>query len=303
MTEKFCFKISKGDTYKIFPIMEDKDEFILITELASKSTLNIYRINVDDSKYTSNIQPTQSIFIPNLYNKHRFFTDESCVTCKNKFLVFSFEGCLIYVDISKNKILVNYYLNVQNNLKYFINPTNIVSNRLKYVTSLEKTDDMLALNNLNNLICVSFDSVTNQIKLLLNEKLNFESFKINGNILIAFDKLNNCVTAYSLDKRFFLQKYLVFISLKDDVLETYGLSQDSKYIYVIVNSCILNFYRVENNELIANVKLYSPVLDIFCTNEYVAMSMLDKKIISLIIVDPKIKNSSQKLANLKSRFE
>lgn len=234
-----------------------------------------------------------------------------CITNKNNILVVSLDCEVVFTDLNSKSILAQHDINHQNNaktLKYFLTPTNLALNKLtNLMNASNESDDLVALGNLNNLVFISYDYLKNKIKLYDSydtSTSHYESFVITQNYLVAYDKLNEQLNGFCLNNvnanPFKVQS--LTISISGSILETYGLSSDCKYVYLVVNRNILKFYRWSDNNKIAETKLYNKPTHIACTDEYMALAMQDRKIISFLIVDPLVPNSSEKIKKLDSRY-
>ena len=162
------------------------------------------------------------------------------------------------------------------------------------------------MGNLNNLVFVSYDLKLNQVRLFKSqqEKHSFESFVVGKTgLLLAYDRQHSELVGFNLNDKNPLERIHFRISFDKDLIPTFNLSSDSKYVYLIENQFTLKFYRVSDAKKIASTHLYCHVKSITCSDEYISLCMQDKRVISLLIVDPLIPNSSAKIKQLESRLK
>ena len=142
----------------------------------------------------------------------------------------------------------------------------------------------------------------NQIKMFTTEeKHSFKSFVVGKSFLLGCDQLHSELIGYDLNDKNPFERIHFKISFQNDLLQTYNLSSDSRYVYLIEWRSNLKFYRVSDNKKIAETHLYCLAKSVTCSDEYICACMQDKRIISLMIVDPLIPDSSAKIRQLESR--
>ena len=90
-------------------------------------------------------------------------------------------------------------------------------------------------------------------------------------------------------------------TLETKLLDLYGLSLNSKYFYIIENKKFLKLFRTSDFKNIGEMVLYYFCDLAICSNDYLSISLQDKKVISFLIVDPKAPDNLKKIKQLKSR--
>jgi len=255
-------------------------------------------------------------------NKNESLLDNSCLTYENKLLVL-FVGCeLIFIRITNAEIVFTKSFNqFEINLEYFISPTNLIINKLLNLTPIKGTDNLIAINNLNELLLLNFDmSHANKLRLIRssvstqasNHAANFESFKLSGNILLAFDRLNKLLIGFDIKLVMQANSFsqcMFKIKLKDNLSQDfsliyldYGLSPNSEYCYAILNKKLLRLYRAkEQSQMIGEMPLYGEANCALCTDEFVALGMQDNRVCSYLIADPNDTEAYEKIQQLESR--
>ena len=212
---------------------------------------------------------------------------------------------IIFIDSKSNQILLESNIENKNNnsRKYFLTPTNLTLNRLLDLTPVDNTDNVVALGNMNNLVLIAYDFNSNRIKIFTSEeeKHKFKSFVIGGDFLLGCDLLHSELIGYDLNDKNPLDKIHFKIGFNKDLLRTFGLNSNSKYVYLIEKQSTLKFYRVNDGKKIAETHLYCLARSVICSDEYICLCMQDKRIISFLIVDPLIPNSAAKIKQLESR--
>ena len=238
------------------------------------------------------------------------WTDGCRITSHAQMIVLCIESHLIFISIDSKKIVVNHDISLETStLQYFLSPTNPASTTLLKFETIRESDDLIAINNLNKLVYIRHDKASNVIKLISLDRDDFccKSFQIKQNYLLAHEANANQLVAYNLDsfKKENKQncfRYTAFrIEFKDEDLFQYGMSEDCKYVYALVNIKILRLYRVKDTELIAEFPLYSKPGQILCSSEFVAVTMADRKVISFLICDPLRKDNVERINRLERK--
>jgi hypothetical protein len=233
------------------------------------------------------------------------------VTNKNSILVVSLNNEILFADLNSKNILLQFNIDHQNNtntLKYFLTPTNLAFNKLNNIMNASNgSDDLIGLGNLNNLVFINYEYSKNKVKMYDSNEVNtnqYESFAIINETLIAYNKLDGQLNGFLLkDVNTNPFKELCFtIAINESVMVTYGLSSDCKYVYLVVDRNTLQFYRWSDNNKIAETKIYNKPTSVACSDEYLALAMQDRRIISFLIVDPLVPNSNDKIKRLESRL-
>ena len=172
---------------------------------------------------------------------------------------------------------------------------------------------MLLNQNLNNLNMITYNLEANKFRSSSNDWQTFESFEIEKNLIVAFDKTKNILFGYNVEEIMSgkaenivnpFKSQLFKIELMEDELKRFGLSSDCKYLHLVVNEKLLKFYRLDDMNLIGEMLLYSSPIQMLCSEEYICMSMVDQRIISFLICD-KInpEHALDKIKSLPSRYK
>jgi hypothetical protein len=312
-------KVPKEDKHKLLQSDSNEMNFILLTESTDKPHLNYYQINHSKLKGKKQIDlklEKQEVNFKNiLIRKDKSLLENTCVSVKNK-LGFLFYDCFLYViNFDKAEIIIREDIGlVQISIDYFLSPTNIASNNLKMLTLIQNMDAIIATDNLKHLVIYNFKSETTNklyksvISNNKNEPVEIESFKINSNIMILYEKNEHKLSVVNMSllfKKFQIESKNVFLEItlkKDSQIGDYGLSQDNKYAFFIEDKKTLRVFNIEKKREIMDTTLYSGIYAIECNGEYITMSMQDKRIIAYYINDPSRPNSYELIKKFSSRF-
>ena len=304
------FKVDRGISLRYF---KSKENELLILKQKTKS-IQVYKINLNQRQKSSQdlpLEPNGRIdFSQFVFSPLDLFQTIS-LTNKNNILTVCLNNEIIFADLNSKSILMQLSIDSQNNaktLKYFLTPTNLALSKFNNIMNASnESDDLIALGNLDNLVFINYDYSKNKVRFHDSNAVNtnqYESFAIIHNTLIAYNKLDNQLNGFYLkDANTNPFKEQCFtISLNESTMESYGLSSDCKYVYLVIDRNTLQFYRWSDNNIIAETKVYSKPTSIACTDEYLALAMQDRKIISFLIVDPLVPNSNDKIKKLESRL-
>jgi hypothetical protein len=189
-----------------------------------------------------------------------------------------------------------------NSRNYFLSPTNLFLNNIFNLNACINSDNIIGQGNLKNILFISYNNNSNKIRIqTTNSRQSFDSYVLNKNILLAYDMNNEQLIGYNLNELKPFNKIEFQINIDKSLIQTFGLSQDCKYVYIIEKRTTLKFYRLIDCKKIAETLLYSLVRDVTCSDEFISLSMQDKRVISFLIVDPLVPNSSDKIKSLESR--
>jgi hypothetical protein len=193
------------------------------------------------------------------------------------------------------------------NVEYFLSPTNVSVNSFHSLTPISHTDSFVMLDNLDNLHLVAYDLNKNEIKSSKTNKLQVDSFAVNKNLLLAYDKKKFRLVCFNvLALRWFeLVNFSIELS-KQEELNQFGFSLDNKYVFSVHDKKIFRLYRIEETraEQIAELFLYAQVTRVLCTSDFVSFSMRDRKVVSYLINDKQnAAKTTQRLKDLSKWYE
>ena len=226
-------------------------------------------------------------------------------------------------------------MSVNNELMVIDPKTGAILQKKSFVSESQSTDQLTTVNKLTSLKCFEVSciiaAVKNTEELVLIEyftvdnklsvstssstsaKYSSDILEINnhmqagkdlGKLILAHEKTANQLILYDADifKTSSAKSVKSKVAINDSELNAAGFSTDSSYIYTIEDSKVLKFYSVKKNmSLIAQFRLYSIPICCHCTSDYVSVSMQDRRIISLLIADPDVPGSVEKIGELESR--
>jgi hypothetical protein len=234
------------------------------------------------------------------------------LTNKNQYLVLFMLSHLILVDIrNKNQIICDKSLiDQRQSMEFFLSPVYLNSNVFLTIKQIQKSDNMIALNSLNNIVLIKYDHKLEQITTFRSPSLfYFESFVIESNLLITLDKSSSSIMGYDLNDLSFsnesFNEFTFSIKVNNQFkIKHYGITPNCEYFYLIEKVKTLKLYRWSNEpQLIGKVILYCEVDAIISSNNYITMAMKDMRILSFLIGDPLNSEWREKVKKLESRSE
>lgn len=289
------YKIDIG-TDKVNFHITNSNELLVLKEDSTQLLILIFKISLDKSQENELLLDSNSELDlkPLLVTNNNF---DLLLTNKSNLLLLSSDTDLVLVDLDQKKLLAKESFQNQDksSIKYF--------SSLKCVS--KNSDNLVGLNNLNNLIYLKYKKHHNKLSCSRinhnSEKRSFNSFEINEHKLVAHDEKNKKLIGYNLSKPF--SKFFE-INLQELLLNKYNLSPNNSYVFTIENSKILKLFRIDDSNKVGDTNkvcdsiMYSEVKNVLCTEDYICMSMQDKRIIAFLIVDS---SSPGKIKQLESR--
>ena len=290
---------------------------IILNEHIDKSRLDVFLLKYSVLKAKKGSIPVKPSGCINLdiyaCGTSTLLSAPCLLTAKNSVFVLCIEHELLFINLTTCNVLTKYSIgNQTNSLKYFLSPTNVFSNSFLDLQPIENSDSLIGLDNLNNLNLIAYHLEANKFRSASNDWLTFESFEIKKNIIVAFDKARNTLVGYNVDQIKSdkaenlvnpFRSQLFKIELMEAELKRFGLSSDCKYLHLIVNEKLLKFYRLDDMNLIGELLLYSSPIQMLCSDDYICMSMIDRRVISFLICDPNDPKAIDKIKSLPSRYK
>lgn len=293
---------------------------IILKEDLNKPLIHIYKLNITDitkAKKDSITEPNHGVIdLSSLFAVSNdvsiIATDNIAITQKSKLIVIYLNTQLLFVELETKNIILCHKINRinVNSVKYFLSPTNLALNKLNNLKSISaNTDNLISQGNLNNLILINYDYELKKLRIYktddLEPKRMFVSYVLNQLIVLAYDKLNEELIGFKLNTNDNNPNVFENISFKTSihksVIDSFGLSSDNKYVYVIEQKKNLRFFRYEDSKKIAETVVYSRIGNVSCSDEYISLTMQNNRVISFLIVDPLIPDSTEKIKKLESR--
>lgn len=297
-------------------MIEDKIKksiFYLLIETTkpfdSKAFIEFYEIDLTKN-FKKNLKPTQSINLEIYTFDNENLLENATVTSVNShnYLSIYFGSILTYIDLYSNEIVFKIDFSERIlNVEFFLSPTNLFSNKLRNLISMENTHNLIALNNLNDLILIKLEKGKSYkiIKSSLRNKseMKFESFKINKMQLIAFCKTNSKLYGFDLEQVLTQNSFEKFkFQIQVINLSSYGFSIDSCHFYTIENKKNLKFYEYSGAKKTDEIALYYEPQLIACSRDFLTIAIKDKRVISYLIMDKEnLKESYEKVNRLEIR--
>lgn len=223
----------------------------------------------------------------------------SCITFKSRHLCLFIESDIFIFDLNTStQVATKSFVDQEIDINYFLSPTNPSASNLISITPIEKNDDLIALNNLNELIYLNLNQ-NNRLKIKKNYKYKISSFKLSKNLLLGFDSLEKKLICFNLDDLAFTNifdepKFTIDL-ISSDLL--YGFSLNLNYFYTIENR-LLKLYKTNDHKKIGEMILYTNVINSMCTNDFVCLTMRDNRFVTFLIAES---NEYDKIRHLESR--
>ncbi|CAF1234877.1 unnamed protein product [Adineta steineri] len=137
-------------------------------------------------------------------------------------------------------------------------------------------------NNKGYLNMISFDKV--------------DKFCLKNDYFAKFNNVDNELSWYNIN----LSKYHEFIKMSNECLQL-CMNESSSYIFVLIKSCILFMYRIIDNQQLAKLYLYDIASFMIADNDFIVLSMNDRRLLTLMIADPQDSTVHAKIHALPSR--
>ncbi len=220
---------------------------------------------------------------------------------KNHYLILSTENLIKYINVFNQDIISEYQIKLSNSEKS--------DNNTLDIKTVPLSDDLIILCESNKFIYIRFDNdyqAMNSVEKNYKDSLIVE-WKLLGSLL--------CFTSIESTKgtnKFFICKIFVddnSIEMKDilkekmelNSLKSFCVTQNLDYLVLYKTNRVLNVYRIIDGSCIATVPMFSEIIVLRATSQFVVMAIDDKRIVSYLIADPKSSDSSYKIKNLDSR--
>lgn len=292
----------------------------VLTECQKTNVIQLYNINSNEIEEKTRIKKIKFEkcalikFDSMPIESHKSMIENSCLTSDNNYVVLFTNQTLYYIDSKSGKILAHKTFDHQEiDLNYFLSPTNLLVNSLINLTPIANSNGFIALNNLNELVYFDFN-VNGTLKMINNSNQKIHSFKLNVkyNFLIAFNKLGYELIIFDLNvvlkkSSFNCNKAIAFkINLTVDAIDYFDSDTDFKYIYLVEKKKVLKLYTIKTSKksakLSGELPMYSDVLHIVSSGDFISIGMQDRKVISFLVADLSDEEKSyEKIRKLPSR--
>lgn len=270
-----------NNTFSLYWNLIDPNEFIKTNKLLNENKVNL-------------TIPVKS----NELNEQTFILNDICLTSSKKYLVFFLNNQLFYVDINKKEIVIQKTItsNYIDSIDYFITPINVsmnslynFSNILNDIDKYEDNNDVICMNSFKQISIQRYCKLNERISTILSETNCFESFKTSGNVLLAFSKQLNKLMCFDLcrvidEKSLDSTKNVFKYKLNKSRLDNYGISSDFKYFFIVKDLKIILLFRWSDKQLVREFPMYSQIVHVFCSSEFISLGMKDRRIVSFVII-------------------
>ena len=127
--------------------------------------------------------------------------------------------------------------------------------------------------------------------------------KINDKLLGFYDKaqkelqihkIEDIINSKSFDKP--------ILKHKSELLEHFSLTPDGNYVAYYEYPKFLSLVRLSDSKRIAYMPLYSAINGVISTKEFLCLAMRDRRVFSLLLVDPLEPEHAKRIKKLPSRY-
>jgi hypothetical protein len=263
--DRFNVDIEFQDNYKLLNSTSTNLNLFVLTESMKTNEIKLYHITESNDEKNQPIKmskPVQvaleSIFVGN----NRSAIENSCITSssnENYVVIFTCQT-LFYIDSKSGKIITSRgFVEEEINLSYFLSPTNLSTNQLFKLTNVPNSTNLVALNNLNELVYIEYIPSIAKINLIYSRLENkFDSFEINSEsgFLIALDNSASELLVFYLSavlrKSSFAGKNCLLFKInvnqstacESNGINKFGCNPSFEFVYVIENKKILKVYQI-----------------------------------------------------------
>ncbi|UJR34569.1 hypothetical protein I4U23_027345 [Adineta vaga] len=170
-----------------------------------------------------------------------------------------------------------------------------------YLLSLigESSQDYISLhfNNRNLILCqVKLEESNKKAYINMISFDEVDKFCLKKHYLVKFNNNENKLNWYNI----ILSKYHQSIQMSNEFLQL-CMNESSDYIFSLIKPCILYMYRTIDNQQLAKLILYDLASFMVADNDSIVLSMNDRRLLTLMIADPKDPTLTEKIRTLPSR--
>ncbi|CAF4093250.1 unnamed protein product, partial [Adineta steineri] len=164
----------------------------------------------------------------------------------------------------------------------------------------ESSQDLIALHFDNRILTVcqvKLDKSSNNkgyVNMISFDKV--DKFCLKNNYFAKFNNTDNELSWYNLN----LSKYHKLIKMPNECLQL-CINELSSYIFVLIKPCILFMYRIIDSQQLAKLYLYDIASFMIADNDFIVLSMNDRRLLTLMIADPQDSTVHAKIHALPSR--
>lgn len=201
--EDFKMALPKRKQLKTIAIKTEDDlKFFILNEYIEKSCLDLYELSYNRLEIQSVIDGAikkSLIDLEPFVTRSNNLLENPCeITCKEHLIILCLESQILVIDTQTQKVLKHKIDSNTNTINYFLSPTNLSLKNYKILKVVEKTDNFIAIDNLNNLNYIVYSKVLNSLEITTSSNFFFNSFRIKNGILIAYDSENEKIIGYDL---------------------------------------------------------------------------------------------------------
>ncbi|CAF0801193.1 unnamed protein product [Brachionus calyciflorus] len=276
-------EISIVEKIKFLSDIHKKELFILFQQ---KNAILVHNLTEKTFNNPSKLEQNSTIDLSSIsLNDGQFKIKNSCLVQQSQLIAIFHHPTLYLISPKNGSTIASKQIS---DLK-----TNSDKNFNHNLISIENTDAFIMLDNIGNLVYVNFNVKSNDIEYFPSNNYKFESFKINKRFLLAYTKIESKILCFDLDsvlnEKSFKNNYFT-LDINSDKLLHYGLSLENNYLFLVKNRKDLCFYRINGNNSDkigkdSELMLHAEATSILCTNDFISISTMDRKVVSYLICD------------------
>lgn len=164
----------------------------------------------------------------------------------------------------------------------------------------ESTQDLVSLHfdNKTLIVCqIKLEESNNKGYVNMTSFDKVDKFYLKNNYLAKFNNVETELSWYNIN----LSKYHPTITMPNKCLQL-CMNESSSYIFVLIKPQILFMYRIMDNQQLAKLFLYDFASFMIADNDFIVLSMNNRRLLTLMIADPQDSTLQAKIQALPSRY-
>ncbi|CAF1395512.1 unnamed protein product [Adineta ricciae] len=207
------------------------------------------------------------------------------------------EYLVIFDDIGKSMAIWSneqiIYVNL--NFPHIVLPFS--SHLLSLIGESSQDSVSFHFNNRNLILCqIKLEESNKKAYLNMTSFDKVDKFCLKKHYLAQFSNNEHQLSWYDIN----LSKYHPLIQMSNECLQL-CMNESSNYIFALIQPCILHMYRTIDNQQLAKLTLYDFASFLVADRDFIVLSMNDRRLLTLMIADPKDRKLIEKLQALPSR--
>ena len=224
----------------------------------------------------------------------------SIITKLNELLVVTVGDDLLAIDIVKKSIVCKMsYKSLKSQAEYFTRLNKIGERFIR----IDNSDDLVSINTSNQLVYI--ECTKSKFNLIMSKLNNSKYTRVETkhSVLCGYDEKGFCLNIFDKVKciKDSFNKTKFKVTFKNNLLNDFVISENAEYL-LSFELKVISLHRIKDGTRIAHVPMYSEILAISISTEYVAIAMQDRRIVTLLLTDPQKPDNIQRIKALESRY-